>query len=84
LAADQFLFTRSKTTGIDPHPEDSALFQARWQQFLEAGDPYFNPGLNQNSTTWQMRQPMRCSFEIRRRIFNRDPSSGRQTMTSGS
>jgi GT2 family glycosyltransferase/glycosyltransferase involved in cell wall biosynthesis len=75
-------FTRGKTTGKDPHPEDSALFQARWQGFLHAGDPYFNPGLNQNSTAWQMRQPMLCGFAARRRVFRRDTASGRHTLTS--
>lgn len=62
--------SRGKTTGIDPHPEDSALFQQRWQWLLEAGDPYFHPALNQNSTVWQMRNPMRCTSEIKFRTIN--------------
>ena len=74
-------FTRGKTTGIDPHPEDSVFFQARWQWFLEAGDPYFNPALYQNSVAWQVRQPMRCSFDIRRRVFRCDDESGKQSFS---
>jgi GT2 family glycosyltransferase/glycosyltransferase involved in cell wall biosynthesis len=70
--------TRGKTSGIDPHPEDSALFQARWGAFLHAGDPYFHPGLNQNSVAWQMRSPMRCNLEVRRRIYRRI-DDGRQS-----
>jgi len=64
-------FTRGKSTG-DPHPEDSALFRAKWQAFLQAGDPYFNPNLSLNSTAWQMQYPINCGFAIKRRIFNRD------------
>lgn len=71
-------FTRGKTTGADPHPEDSALFQARWAEFLRDGDPYFHPGLNQNSTAWQIRNPLNCSFEVRRRVYRclENPRSG--------
>ena len=75
-------FTRGKTTGVDPHPTDSAFFQARWQWFLESGDPYFNPALYQNSTAWQIRQPMRCSFEVGRRVFRRNAVSGKRAMTN--
>jgi GT2 family glycosyltransferase/glycosyltransferase involved in cell wall biosynthesis len=74
--------SRGKTTGRDPHPEDSALFQARWQAMLQAGDPYFNPGLWQNSTAWQMRQPMNCRYDIRRRIFRRQLDGGRQVLST--
>jgi GT2 family glycosyltransferase len=74
-------FTRGKTVSADPHPADSAFFQAKWQALLQAGDPYFNPGLWQNSTAWQMRQPISCGLEIRRRIFQRDTISGRQMLT---
>jgi hypothetical protein len=75
-------FTRGKTTGVDPHPTDSAFFQARWQWFLESGDPYFNPALYQNSTAWQIRQPMRCSFEVGRRVFRRNAVTGKRAMTN--
>lgn len=77
-------FTRGKTTGMDPHPADSALFQARWAEFLRDGDPYFHPGLNQNSTAWQMRQPIPCAFATLRRIVRRDMASGRQSITFNS
>ncbi len=63
--------TRGKSSGVDPHPGDSALFRHRWHVFLDNGDPYFHPGLDQNSTVWQIRIPMHCSFEIRRRIFEK-------------
>ena len=73
-------YTRGKSTR-DPHPEDSVLFRTKWQGLLHVGDPHFNPGLSQNSTTWQMKQPMNCGFDIRRRIFRRDATSGRQMLT---
>jgi len=73
-------YTRGKSTA-DPHPEDSALFQSKWQALLQAGDFYFNPALSIDSTTWQMKQPMNCGFDIRRRIFQRDVISGRQKLT---
>jgi GT2 family glycosyltransferase len=43
--------SRGKSTS-DPHPEDSALFTARWADFLAVGDPYFNPSLAHTSTRW--------------------------------
>lgn len=75
-------FTRGKTKGMDPHPEDSRLFQARWQWFLAAGDPYFNPALYQNSVAWQVRKPMICDYDIRRRIYRRDETSNRQVFSA--
>ncbi len=75
-------FTRGKTEGGDPHPEDSAFFRERWQPFLAAGDPYFNPCLWQNSTVWQIRQPMLCQYEARRRVYHRDEKDGRQRFAS--
>ena len=73
-------YTRGKSTG-DPHPEDSALLRSKWQELLEVGDPYFNPGLSIESTTWQMKHPISCGFDIRRRIFERDAVSGRRILT---
>jgi GT2 family glycosyltransferase len=43
--------SRGKSTN-DPHPEDSALFRARWADFLAVGDPYFHPSLSHTSTRW--------------------------------
>jgi GT2 family glycosyltransferase len=74
-------FTRGKTSGIDPHPEDSALFQSRWAAYLHAGDPYFHPGLYQNSVAWQLRNPIRCAPDVRRRVFTRIESNGRQSFS---
>lgn len=72
-------FTRGKAIGMDPHPEDSALFRSRWAGLLHAGDPYFNPGLDQNSTAWLMKYPMPCGLGVRRRIYRRAADSGRQS-----
>ncbi|MEO8385153.1 MAG: glycosyltransferase [Betaproteobacteria bacterium] len=64
-------YTRGKST-VDPHPEDSAFFQAKWRKILKAGDPYFNPGLSLTSTAWHNASPLHCSFDIRRRVFEQD------------
>ena len=73
-------YTRGKSTG-DPHPEDSALFRSKWQKLLQAGEFYFNPALSIENTTWQMKHPISCSFDIRRRIFKRGSVAGRQKLT---
>jgi len=73
-------YTRG-TSKKDPHPEDSALYRFKWKKMLESGDPYYNPGLSINSTVWLVRQPLHCSYGIRRRIVERDPKSGRQKVT---
>ena len=70
-------FTRGKSAG-DPHPQDSALYRAKWQAFLQAGDPFFNPNLSLNSTAWQMRYPISCQLAIRRRVSGRGVFTGRQ------
>lgn len=64
-------FTRGKSQGVDPHPEDSALFRSRWARFLQEGDPYFNPSLNQNSTAWLMTYPIPCHIEVQQRVWAR-------------
>jgi GT2 family glycosyltransferase/glycosyltransferase involved in cell wall biosynthesis len=73
-------YTRG-TSKKDPHPEDSALYRFKWLKMLESGDPYYNPGLSINSTVWLVKQPLQCSYGIRRRIVERDPKSGRQKVT---
>jgi hypothetical protein len=73
-------FTRGKSA-LDPHPEDSALYRFKWQKVLEIGDPYSNPGVSINSTAWQMKYPIDCNFEVRRRILERDAVVGRQRWT---
>jgi len=70
-------YTRGKST-VDPHPEDSALFRTKWQKMLNAGDPYFNPGLSLNSTSWHNANPLTCRFAVKRRVFDRNPVSGTQ------
>lgn len=61
----------SITRGVsptDPHPVDTSLFRIRWKELLDAGDPYYNPGLSPASTAWDVRQPLRCSAEVQRRV----------------
>jgi GT2 family glycosyltransferase len=62
-------YTRGKTFGGDPHPQDSAFFLARWRKFLEAGDPYFNPNLSIHDTRWDTLKPMQFFPRIKRRVF---------------
>lgn len=65
----------SKTRGTsveDPHPHDSALYLEKWRHLLDAGDPYYSPGLSLTSTSWALRRPLHCSFSIRRRIVSRE------------
>ena len=72
--------TRGQSHGKDPHPEDSAKFQARWGKLLSLGDPYFNPGLSLMHTDFRVRSPLPCELTIQRRVFERDPQSGRQRL----
>jgi len=51
----------------DPHPEDSALFRSRWIDFIDQGDPYFNPGLSLTSTRWDLKEGMAPEQKISRR-----------------
>lgn len=71
--------TRGKTIG-DPHPEDSAKFVGRYAKFLVDGDPYHNPGLSLRNMGWGVMNPLPCSFDIRRRVFERDMQTGRQRL----
>ena len=73
-------YTRGKSAN-DPHPEDSAIFQAKWWKVLKAGDPYYNPGLSLKSTSWQNANPIYCSVDIKRRVFKRDALTGMQEIT---
>lgn len=52
----------------DPHPEDSALFIKKWHEFLEWGDPYYNPNLSVHSTKWGIKLPIEFIPNIRRRV----------------
>jgi len=74
--------SRGKSSGVDPHPGDSALFRHRWHIFLENGDPYFHPALDRNSTVWQIQIPMRCTFEVGRRIFDKQAIEARRSIFS--
>jgi GT2 family glycosyltransferase len=66
--------TRGKSSGRDPHPEDTALFVRRWAKVIEDGDPYFNPQLDPASTSWAFRDPMPCHVGLRSRVWCRPPS----------
>ncbi|MDB5850717.1 MAG: glycosyl transferase family 2 [Rhodoferax sp.] len=77
-------FTRGKTLdAVDPHPEDSALFRARWATLLAEGDPFFSPGLSLEDTTWRVKKILHCSFDIRRRVVTRNDASGRLALHQG-
>ena len=76
-------YTRGKSFHEDPHPEDSAAFVARWKDFLALGDPYHNPCLLLTQHSWHVKTPMHCSFESRRRVFERDAATGRQKIYHG-
>jgi O-antigen biosynthesis protein len=60
--------SRGKSFSTDPHPADSRRFKERWAFLLEKGDPFYNPNLRLDSTSWEsaaimQREPklnMRC------------------------
>lgn len=62
-------YTRG-ASNIDPHPNDTAEFRRRWSRFLAAGDPYYNPGLSTSSTGWDLRNPLRCDTDVKRRVYS--------------
>ena len=68
-------YTRGKSL-VDPHPEDSALFQAKWRKILVAGDPFYNPGFSLLNTYWHYTNPIPCHVDINRRVFNRQIDTG--------
>ena len=70
-------YTRGKSA-VDPHPEDSALFQGKWRKLLAAGDPYYNPGFSLQNTAWHFTNPIPCHIDIKRRVFERESVSGTQ------
>lgn len=74
-------FTRG-TSSVDPHPADSALYRFKWRDFLQAGDPYYSPGLSLTSTNWVLKQPLHCDFTVRRRIVRRMPEREELTFSS--
>ncbi|HUP98550.1 MAG TPA: glycosyltransferase [Usitatibacter sp.] len=69
-------YTRGASRGIDPHPKDSALFRLKWKEMVRTGDPFYNPGYSNEHTHWPVKQPLNCTFDIRRRIARRDPATG--------
>lgn len=73
-------FTRGKAVGHDPHPEDSALFSARWKVFLQQGDPYYHPSFSLNHTCWQVQSPLPSHRHLGRRVHRSSPSHSRQAL----
>ena len=69
-------FTRG-TSEFDPHPVDTSAFREKWKRLLEAGDPYYSPAFSLNSRRWEIRRPLPCQVEVRRRVVERDPGRGR-------
>jgi GT2 family glycosyltransferase len=45
--------SRGKSFDCDPHPADSRRFRERWSWLLEKGDPFYNPNLRLDSTSWE-------------------------------
>ena len=64
-------YTRGKSK-TDPHPVDSAFFLARWRNFIDSGDPFFNPNLFTNSTAWEFNSPLPVSVAGCRRVTRLD------------
>lgn len=46
--------SRGKST-TDPHPEDSQYFINRWHEYINKGDPYYNPNLSLVDTDWRLK-----------------------------
>lgn len=67
-------FTRGKH---NQHPEDSSYFLNRWQSFINAGDPYYNPNLTLLNTLWHTKKPEEAGAETgkknTRRVFRKTP-----------
>jgi GT2 family glycosyltransferase/glycosyltransferase involved in cell wall biosynthesis len=70
-------YTRGASRGIDPHPKDSALFRLKWKEVVRVGDPFYNPGYSNEHTHWPVKQPLNCTYDVRRRIARRDVPNGR-------
>jgi GT2 family glycosyltransferase len=73
-------FTRG-VSQVDPHPEDSSLYRIKWKELLKLGDPYYSHGLSLHSTKWELRYPLPFNVDIRRRVWTRDPGTGRARVT---
>jgi GT2 family glycosyltransferase/glycosyltransferase involved in cell wall biosynthesis len=75
----------SITRGIsehDPHPTDSSLYRMKWKGLMDAGDPYYSPGLETNSYKWEFRTPIPVHRDVRRRVWTRGQDD-RQRVTIG-
>lgn len=70
-------YTRG-TSFVDPHPEDSAYFMDKWRDFLNAGDPYFNPNLDTWNMAWAYKRPLTPRLDVSRRLWSGQPGKHRQ------
>jgi hypothetical protein len=74
-------FTRG-VSRTDPHPADSSLFRIKWKAYMQAGDPFYSPGLSLTSKTWAVRKPLPCRFEIHRRVYRRPSLPARAALAA--
>jgi GT2 family glycosyltransferase len=65
------------TSTTDPHPADSALYVARWKNWMEHGDPYFHPLFSEASTAWLYRSPLPVTLLPQARVW---PGPARPTI----
>jgi GT2 family glycosyltransferase len=66
--------TRGKAFCHDPHPADSRRFRESWGWLIEKGDPFYNPNLRSDSTSWESQPPGKREMKPRFRRYT-DPSS---------
>ncbi len=62
-----------------PHTADTTLFLNRWADLLRDGDPYFNPGFSDVSTSWAVKSPLPVARHVKSRLWIREQFSGLNT-----
>lgn len=65
------------------HPEDDARLRARWPEFFTAGDPFYNPLLNQAGMDHQLRSDTGCKGRLRPRVTELSFSTARPAQAAG-
>ena len=55
-------------------PPDEKVFEERWRDFLDRGDPYYNPNLSNRYDDWRIKSAEDAGAEAPalRRLSNRD------------
>jgi hypothetical protein len=43
----------------------------KWKPLMDAGDPYYSPGLETNSYKWEYKMPIPVHRDVRRRVWTR-------------